>query len=175
MRLPGLAALLVTLALPAAAQDPTIVAVARDALSDLQAPSFRENREFCGIVGRVGDGRMAITRPSRGSVAGCSPRGYRGMAEVVATYHTHGAFLADFDNEVPSLYDLESTIQDGVDGFVATPGGRFWWVDPRRAEVRLICGPGCLPSDPRYVPEEIPEVLTLDQLRERTRTMWEGG
>ncbi|MEM7710948.1 MAG: DUF4329 domain-containing protein [Pseudomonadota bacterium] len=169
-------ALLVS-ALPrlAVAQDADILAVARDALTDLQAPSFEQNREFCGVIGRVGDGRMAITRAQRGSVAGCTPSGYRGMAKIVATYHTHGAYGPQFDNEVPSIYDLMSVIEEEVDGFVATPGGRFWYVDWRQGEARLICGPGCLPQDPGYVDEgDVPETLGLEDLQVRMRSFWGG-
>ncbi len=172
MRLPLLAALLLALPLPALAQDATIVATARSALSDLQTPSFREGREFCGVIGRLRDGSLAITRGSGGRVDSCTPRGYGAMSEVVATFHTHGSYAPEFDNEVPSLTDLLVVMAERVDGFVSTPGGRFWYVDGIRGEIRLICGPGCLPQDPRYVDdEEIPEYLDLNGLRARTRFM----
>ena len=31
--------------------------------------------------------------------------------------------------ELPSTGDLESDMDEGVDGFLSTPGGRFWFID----------------------------------------------
>ncbi|MEM7642431.1 MAG: DUF4329 domain-containing protein [Pseudomonadota bacterium] len=173
MRTIVLAALLTLAALPGWAQNAEVQRIARDALTELQAPSFAQNREFCGVIGRFGDGRMAITPHRGGGVAGCTPRGWRGMAEILATYHTHGAYGPEFDNEVPSLYDLLSVMSERVDGYVSTPGGRFWFVDGSRGEARLICGPRCLPSDPNFREdgEIVPDVLTLADLQARTRAM----
>jgi hypothetical protein len=53
--------------------------------------------------------------------------------------------------ELPSLSDVNADIKDGVDGYVATPGGRLWLIDTRAGEIRMICGLGCLPSDPNFV------------------------
>ncbi|MEM8849024.1 MAG: DUF4329 domain-containing protein [Pseudomonadota bacterium] len=167
------ALLLLLLPVPAQAQDAQVQQVARNALTELQEPSFAQNREFCGVIGRFGDGRMAITPHRGGREASCTPRGWRGMAEILATYHTHGAYGPHFDNEVPSLYDLLSVMEERVNGYVSTPGGRFWFVDGRRGEARLICGPGCLPSDPDFRDDglAVPNVLTLADLRARTRAM----
>ena len=169
---PTLLAILLALPFHASAQDADVLAVARQALSDLQAESFAQNREFCGVIGRVGDGRMAITRASRGSVAGCTPGSGRRMAKIVASYHTHGAYAPQFDNEVPSIYDLEIVIEERTDGFVSTPGGRFWYVDWRREEARLICGPGCLPQDPNFRDDgpAVPDVVRAEELERRMRS-----
>lgn len=175
MRLPLLAVILAALPWASLAQDATVLQVARSALTELQAPSFEHNREFCGVIGRFGDGRMAITPHRRGRAASCTPRGWRSMSDILATYHTHGAYGPDFDNEVPSLWDLLAVIDEQVDGYVSTPGGRFWFVDGEQGEARLICGLGCLPQDPNFREDglPVPDVLTLDDLRARTRAM--GG
>ena len=57
-----------------------------------------------------------------------------------------------------------------VNGWVSTPGGRLWFVDGRSGALRQICGRGCLPVDPGFVPEEhgpVPDALSLDGLYAR--------
>lgn len=126
------------------------MALARELLSGLQSASIRGNREYCGLIARAPDGALTQVRARRGSRAGCTyPRAPRGH-KVVASYHTHGAFLERYDNEVPSLLDVLTDLRAGTNGYVSTPGGRLWYVDLRRREVRLICGPRCLPWDRRY-------------------------
>ena len=139
----------VLLALPVAALDRREMAAAKQILRDLQARSIRDNREYCGVLLRRADGKLISSRAYRGTQSRCRvkriPEG-----EVVASYHTHGAYLPGYDNEVPSLLDLEVEVEWGIDGYVSTPGGRFWHVDGRSGTINLICGLGCLPSDARY-------------------------
>jgi hypothetical protein len=35
-------------------------------------------------------------------------------------------------------------MEEGVNGYVATPGGRFWYIDGDRGVATQICGPGAL-------------------------------
>lgn len=133
------------------AQDVQITSVAKAALEAAQPESIRRNREYCGLIGRDAAGRIIVTEARRGARARCRypdlPRG----VQTIATFHTHGAFLAKFDNEVPSVLDLLSEIRAGTDGYVSTPGGRLWFMDGARQEVRMLCDIGCMPHDPRFV------------------------
>ncbi|NRB02200.1 MAG: DUF4329 domain-containing protein [Rhodobacteraceae bacterium] len=155
--------------LTACAQDPADIVVparpqaltqaeiqfAQSTLNALQSPSFAQNREFCGLIGVDDNGQFAATPPVRGAKASCLPPlpARVGHLTVLASYHTHGAFTPEFETEVPSYDDLRTDIEDGIDGYVSTPGGRFWFVDARAREVRLICGPGCMLADSRFVPD----------------------
>ena len=38
----------------------------------------------------------------------------------------------------------------GIDGYVSTPGGRVWRVEPDVQAALLICGQGCVAVDPNY-------------------------
>lgn len=142
--------LMCALALPALAQDPREMAAARKILAELQPLSITENREYCGVLLRLPDGDLISSKAFRGRKARCTVKRIPVGAEVVASYHTHGAFLEGYDNEVPSLLDLEVEVEWGIDGYVSTPGGRFWHVDGSDGTINLVCGPGCLPSDSRY-------------------------
>lgn len=126
------------------------MAAAKKILSELQANSFKNNREYCGVLLRTATGKLISSKAFRGSKARCRVRRIPDGAEVVASYHTHGAYLPGYDNEVPSLLDLEVEMDWRIDGYVSTPGGRFWHVDGRRGTVTLVCGKGCLPSDPNF-------------------------
>ena len=114
---------------------------------------------------------MAVLTPSRGlshavqtDVSSLLPR---------ATFHTHGAHDPDYDSEVPSVIDLEGDIADELDGYVSTPGGRFWHNDWRTKQARLVCGKKCLPADPAYrdcdtlEPEAVYSLQALKQREDR--------
>ena len=72
---------------------------------------------------------------------------------IVASYHTHGAYGRAYDNEVPSVIDLASDFQFGIDGYVSTPGGRVWLVDFQTQTTSQLCGLRCVTSDPGFVPQ----------------------
>jgi hypothetical protein len=147
-------------------------AMAKSLLRDLQADSIRGNREYCGLIGQMDDGRFVATKAVRGSRAKCRyPRPLPGM-NVTATFHTHGAFLRHYDNEVPSVLDVMTDMSNGTNGYVSTPGGRLWFVDGRRGQLFMICGPGCLPWDPRFIEGAAGPIAgkyTLRELRDRQR------
>lgn len=136
---------------PAVAQSRAEVKLARDLLTQLQPLSFEKNREYCGWIGVDGDGRLVASKVNQGKRSRCSSeietdKGIR----LIATFHTHGSYLRQYDNEVPSVLDYANERRLKSRGYVSTPGGRFWVVDGIAGEVRLICGPGCLPVDPEH-------------------------
>lgn len=134
-------------------RDRSLIDAAFATLSDVQNASFDGNREYCGMIGRNARGKLVVTRPRAGKATSCRPKSFsflRGDIEYLASYHTHGGHDPDHDSEVPSVDDLYADGVEGVIGFVATPGGRLWVTDPARDEVRLICGPRCLPVDAQY-------------------------
>jgi len=160
----------VFLASVATAQSRAEQELAKETLRGLQAQSIQSNREYCGVIGKDAAGRLVVSQVMRGGRARCRyPKAPRGT-KVVATFHTHGSFLERFDNEVPSVLDVLADMATGTTGYVSTPGGRFWMVNGRTGEMRLLCGPKCLPWDPRYIPDLAGPVAgkyTLDQLKRR--------
>ncbi|MEL6586717.1 MAG: DUF4329 domain-containing protein [Pseudomonadota bacterium] len=136
------------------AQSSELVAAARGVLAQWQHRSFDADREFCGLIGIDGAGRFVATTARRGRRDSCTLPDFRGDIETVASVHTHGAY-EDPGAEIPSPDDVLADADEGIDGFVATPGGRLWFVDGQRLEARLICGEGCLPQDPGYDSDDV--------------------
>lgn len=163
--------LTIAAALPAMAQDPAEMRAAREVLMQLQPRSFAENREYCGYVGILPDGTVSVTEVTRGRRDSCLSRADESrFVEIVASFHTHAGFDPDADSEVPSVEDIEGDMYEGVDGYVSTPGGRFWYIDGQRGVATLICGLGCMGQDPRFVPGiagPIANRYTLDDLEAR--------
>ena len=126
------------------------VAFAKATLNRLQTVSFASNREYCGYILRAPDGSLAATPASKGKVSSCcgaeAAEGYL----VVASFHTHGAFEYDTPAEFPSVGDVEADEAEDVDGYISTPGGRFWYVDGSELEVSQICGVGCMAQDQNF-------------------------
>jgi len=155
----------------AAAQPAGELAAARDGLMQLQARSFNENREYCGYIGQMPDGRYMATEVTRGGVDSCLSRGDESrFVAVTASFHTHGGFDPDADSEVPSVDDLRGDMEEGVNGYVATPGGRLWFNDWRAGVAHLVCGLGCVGQDPRFragVAGPIASRYTLRELQHR--------
>jgi hypothetical protein len=147
-------------------------AFARDFLNGLQARSFADRSEYCGYFLRSDAGGIIPTTPSRGRFAECEYAAVPAGAQVFASYHTHGAYGADYDNEVPSVTDLLSDFDFGVNGYVSTPGGRVWKVDLASQSTVQICGLGCVLVDPDFVPNDeagVQRSYTLAQLSQRQR------
>ena len=48
---------------------------------------------------------------------------------------------------MPSVDDLEADFDEGIDGYIATPGGRVWLNDVDEEVSFLLCGPGCVHAD----------------------------
>ena len=138
-------------------------------LNDIQKRSFTEGREYCGLIGVDEAGNFVATEPVRGLKSSCLPPDPRfANFLVLASYHTHGAWDPKFHTEVPSFNDIRTDIEDGTDGYLSTPGGRFWYVDARNQVARQICGAACLIADPNYEPDRyfpVRTTYTLDELR----------
>ncbi len=135
-------------------------------LNALQPRSFAESREYCGFFVANRDGQVVGTAPRAGTadscVAGFIP------ANAIASYHTHGGYLPNYFNEVPSISDAVSAMDVELDDYVSTPGGRFWRVDGDTGTAITLCGRGCLAQDPIFRPDPrnpIAVRYTLDQLR----------
>lgn len=137
---------------PNAPSGPAVDQFARSFLNGLQARSISERREFCGYFFIDETGRLQGTPPRRGRLASCEmPEPLVGQG-IIASYHTHGAYDAGFDNEVPSLIDLTSDFDYGIDGYVSTPGGRVWLVDFQTRSTQQVCGLRCVTSDQGFRP-----------------------
>lgn len=136
----------------------------------IQPLSIADGVEYCGFFGIDSAGNLAATPARPGEADSCLPDDEPEGFEVLASYHTHGAYDRNADTEVPSLDDLTSDIDEGIDGYVATPGGRLWLNDIGARESILLCGPGCVRADPAYRPcPAFPpgKRHTIDSLRER--------
>lgn len=136
----------------------------------IQPRSIAENREYCGYLGLLPNGDFAISGPRRGDPSGCLPDEPPGNMRVIASYHTHAAYAPRYDSEVPSTTDLESDFGEGINGYVATPGGRLWFNNRFDRTTMQVCSISCLISDPRFQPDtEFPVQLsyTLAALRQR--------
>lgn len=130
-----------------------VQAFAKEQLAALQARSFQQDMEFCGIIFEDSNGDLGVSRIIQGERASCGIAYFDepGMAPL-ASFHTHGGFGEEYDSEVPSTIDLESDMASGMDGYVSTPGGRFWRNDGQNGRAIMVCGAGCIEQDPNYVP-----------------------
>lgn len=167
----ALAAAALTASVGAApAQTSEEIAFARAHLDALQKRSLRSGREYCGFFGRDQSGRIVAVKARPGSDTTCVAYWPHPRIRVFASYHTHGVWDGVSDGEVPSVEDVEGDMADGIDGYVSTPGGRFWFIDGEAGTARQVCGEGCLLSDPDYDRDAegpVPDVLTLDELKAR--------
>ncbi len=142
-------------------------------LADLQRRSFAENREFCGYLGLDAAGRLAATPISTGDEASCPLPTISPGLTLLASFHTHSTYSPDYASEWPTTQDVLTDASDGIDGYIATPGGRLWHVDTDTLTVRELCGRGCLPQDPNYVAAEdgpLRPVMTLRDLQSWERS-----
>jgi len=148
------------------------IELVRTTFNALQPQSIARNREYCGYILRASDGTLSATEPRRGRATRCAPRWPGRKADVVASYHTHAAFDPRYDSEVPSYDDMASDILEGIDGYVATPGGRIWYINSARKEARLVCGRNCVIKDPDYDPADtgrLRDRYSLDDLAARQK------
>ncbi len=148
-----LSAAFAVLAAPVVANDAPAdeIALVTEMFAKIQPISIGENVEYCGEMGFDADGVLRISEPVKGEEASCLPEVDQNIVIVTASYHTHGAYSPDYFNEVPSVTDIEADEEEGIDGYVATPGGRLWYVDTTDMEVSQLCGLGCLYADPDFI------------------------
>jgi len=152
------------------AQSAEEVAFVTKFFDELQVTSIAQNTEYCGFFGLDDNDNFIATRPTRGDTDSCLSDEPPFDMFIFATYHTHGAYLFDADSEVPSLNDLEADIDEELDGYIATPGGRIWLNSIDSESAILVCGRNCTVSDSNYVADtEYPvrNSYTVGQLRQR--------
>lgn len=158
-------------ALQAVLPQSEVESFAKEQLSAVQSRSFDENMELCGIIFESSEAELGMGRRTGGDEASCDLIYYDEPGMVpVASFHTHGGYSAQYDSEVPSVTDIESDMSSGIDGYVATPGGRFWHIDHKTGTARLVCGEGCLMQDPNYrvcAGDEIASSYTISSLKAR--------
>ena len=154
--------------------EPEIHAFAMAQLNAFQEASFRNDREYCGLIGLNKDGILTATQARQGDVNGCRLKRKPWRFKTIATYHTHGAFNRRADTEVPSISDLKHDFKQRVNGYIATPGGRVWFNDSSQRISTLLCQQGCLQTDPNYFdcPTTTPrQSYTIDDLKWRARNV----
>lgn len=140
-----------------------------DFMEEVQILSLDSGREYCGYFVDKGD-EIVATPPRRGRYDECLSAEPLGDVEIIASYHSHGAFSVNADSEVPSVDDILSDRDEGIDGYVVTPGGRVWFHDLDRDRIYQICGQGCVAADPDHDDELFEPVrsrYTLKALKAR--------
>lgn len=143
-------------------------AYARNFLNQIQPRSFARGIELCGYFYIDAAGQIAATAPIAGTLATCTQPAPG--AAVFASYHTHGAYDGNYDNEVPSVGDLQGDFSFGIDGYVSTPGGRVWRIEADSQIAIQICGLRCVSVDPGFIPRDetgVRPTYTIAQLRQR--------
>ena len=162
------AALLIS---PAAqAQDARETQFMMGLMESMNQLSVRFNREVCGFILQDAQGNYSSTKVSWGGEASCASTSLGSGARAVSSWHTHAAWGLGYDGEVPSIQDVEGDMRFGVNGWVATPGGRLWFVDGTTGAMNQICGRDCLPVDPNFYPQEhgpVANNYSLDGLYQR--------
>ncbi len=140
--------------------------------AEIQPRSIAINREICGYIGYNRLGELVHTRHREGQEASCDLPNWPRKMVVIASYHTHSTYSPDYDSEVPSSIDMRSDEASGIDGYVATPGGRLWFIDSDTMTTGQICGIGCLYQDPGFraaARGSIREVYSFAQILKRER------
>lgn len=150
---PVVATFMVLAASTASAGPRAEVALIKEVFEEIQPLSFEKNREYCGYIGLDADGELVASEPRRGRKSSCTPRDPRNIVVILASYHTHGGYEGHDAYEVPSVDDIESDEAEGIDGYVATPGGRLWYIDTEDMVISQLCRAGCVPQAEGYVPE----------------------
>jgi len=149
------------------AQTNAEIRFAMDVLDDLQLLSFDENREYCGYIGLNDAGDFIASQATKGRKGSCRSDDPTEEMRIIASYHTHGGYSDDYDSEVPSVSDLEGDRDEGVDGYVATPGGRVWYNNTGTMTTTMLCDVDCITSDNDFERSdfEVAKSYTLEQLK----------
>lgn len=148
----------------------------KSVLAQVQTMSIKANREFCGYVGITPDGKLRATKAKRGRKDECRANEPPADWDIISSYHSHGSYDEGADSETPSVDDVLADNDEGVNGWVVTPGGRIWFINGAKETARQICGLSCVKPDPDFVPEDygpVRKTYTIDQLIEREEN--DGG
>lgn len=148
---------------------------ARVFLDRMQARSFATNTEHCGLLGRDANGRVIATTPLVGEEYSCPPPRVPENFAPFASYHSHGGFDPEADSEVPSSYDVLADREDGLIGYISTPGGRIWRSE--NGVATLLCGPGCITTDEDFESghyDPVARRYTIEELRQRELAMMQN-
>ncbi len=113
--------------------------------------SISENREYGGMIYQNEDGTYSYTGPIKGSIDGVDPGGPSSVPKgkkPVAYYHTHGGDDPVYDNEnFSNIYDpvdkewygdIPYADSNKIDGYLATPKGKFKYYSHKNNQVKLI-------------------------------------
>lgn len=149
------------------AQSAQELALIKQVYAQIQPLSIEKNREYCGYIGLDADGNLTASKAKKGRKGSCLANDPENIEVVTASYHTHGGFSAGYASETPSVSDIEGDEAEGIDGWVATPGGRLWYIDTEAMDIREVCSVGCLMQDPKFDPEDMANVnsyYTYDEL-----------
>lgn len=144
----------------------------KSVLNNLQLKSFELGREFCGYLLLNSADDFDVTKIEKGKEGTCRADSPEGDDLEIASFHTHGQFSPDYDSEYPSLDDVKADADEGIDGYVATPGGRVWYINGYTATATLLCDEGCIRADPNYVLDGqrpvVGQAYTLEDLENAT-------
>ena len=133
-----------------------------------QQRSFAQDREYCAYLWRSRNGRLKVIPFRAGGRNGCSPYWPTNGIRPIASIHTHGAYDPGVPAEFPTTQDMDTDAAEGVNGYIATPGGRLWYLDARARVAVQLFGIGCLARDPHFRAGDdgtIRRRYTYDQLR----------
>ncbi len=141
--------------------------VAIQVLDQAQRQSFDEGLEYCGYIIEK-DGMIFASPKVKGEEGSCLSSYPREDFAILASYHTHGSHNPDYDSEVPSVSDYYADSEDEIYGFVGTPGGRVWVIDPFQEEIFELCE-GCILRDKNFDADDygfVPDQFTPQELEE---------
>ena len=131
---------------------------------------FEITSNIVGFFGFDRSGKLGATRATRGDTHSCESKEAPAKFEIVASYHTHGAFSTEDESELPSSDDLLVDFDAHTDGYIATPSGRVWLNVVEEEKSVQLCGPGCVRADlgaRACKAEAIRPVYTIRELQKR--------
>ena len=137
--------------------------LAIETLDALQPISIENNLEYCGDIGLDLEDNLVATPAVAGDAVSCLAADPPEDLYVTASYHTHAAFDPEHESEVPSVDDMLGDIEEQIDGYVGTPGGRVWFIDGEAETAEALCTVLCITADPDHDDDVygiIPEAFT---------------
>jgi len=115
---------------------------------NINPKSIADNREYGGMIYKNPDSTFSYTPPQKGTIDGVDPGGPSAVPNnttATAYYHTHSGPDPAYDNEnFSNFYDPVTKQYQGdipyadhykIDGYLATPNGRFKYYDYQQGVV----------------------------------------